>query len=444
MIKSLSVSLVALILSGCVFQTSTVREAAVATGPTTALPAGTGQESTAVRTVKVLTGSRPADVWQCGVSTIEWQPGGQVLAYTTPEGLWLATAPDFVPQWLAERGNQPKWSQDGQQVAIVWSEEGQWLIQAISPSGDVRYTMHLGEEKSLVIDRWLDNEQLALIIHRGAPGEVLHTVNLPRQTIAPLVSPEGGALSDVLGGRFHWSPNQKFLIVERPVAALPGMITVIDIDQREEVHLARQVNEGRYQRFESWAPDSAVFLYEQWEETSAALIAGTAPRLFVWDMAANEGQEISPGIWGASWSPQGSEIAFLLLGNPTQDAQGRITGSDFVPGQASSLSIGVMDAATYQVKTLIPLGEISNLEAFVAWPLGCGWPRPVWSPDGAWIVYWDAQARLWIMSPDGQRRDSLVEPGVVVQEVAWSSDSGLLALRTADRITILEHVSKSS
>lgn len=433
-LKFLWVGLAALILSGCVSQTSAVREAPVAISPTAVLSAETGQESATIRTAKVLTGSRPADVWQCGVSTIEWQPGGQVLAYTTPEGLWLVTAPDFVPQRRAKQGNQPKWSPDGQQVATVWSEEGQWFIQAISPSGGVLHTMGLGEEKSLVIDRWLDHEQLSLIIHRGAPGEVLHTVNLPRQTIFPLVSPEGGVLSDdVLGGRYYWSPDQKFLIVEVPVVV---WLTLIDVDRREETHLAR-FDERRFQRFESWAPDSAAFLYEQWEETSAALIAGTTPRLFVWDMAVNKGQEISPGIWGASWSPQGDQIAFLLLGNPHQDAQGRITGTDFVPGQAPSLSIGVMDAATYQAKTLIPLGEIPNLEAFVAGPLWCGWPRPVWSPDGAWIVYWDTQARLWIMSSDGQLRDSLVEPGVVVQEVAWSSDSGLLALRTEDRITIL-------
>jgi Tol biopolymer transport system component len=437
MIKSLSVSLAALILSGCVFQASTVREAVVATNPAGVLSAGTEQESTAVRTVKVLTGSRPVDVWQCGVSTIEWQPSGQALAYTTPEGLWLVTAPDFTPQRLAEQGIQPKWSPDGQQVVTVWSEEGQWFIQAISLSGGVLHAMDLGDEKSLAIDRWLDNEQLSLIIHRGAPGEELHVVDISQQTISPLVSPEGGTLSSgVLGGRYHWSPDQEFLVVEQPMAVLPGQIAVIDIDRREETHLAR-FSEGCYQQFESWAPDSAGFLYEQWEGTNAALIAGTTPSLFVWDVVENKGQEISPGVWGASWSPQGNQIAFLLLGNPNQDAQGRITGTDFIPGQASSLSIGVMDAATYQVKTLIPLGEIPNLEAFVAGPLWCGWPRPVWSPDGAWIVYWDAQARLWITSSDGQLRDSLVEPGVVVQEVAWSSDSGLLALRMDERIAIL-------
>lgn len=436
MVKSLSVvCLAALILSGCAFQASTVMETTARTSPTGVLSTGAGQEPAAVRTVKALTGSRPADVWQCGVSTMEWQPGGRVLAYTTPEGLWLVTAPDFVPRRLTERGNHPKWSPDGQQVATVWSEEGEWFIQAISPSGDVLHTMGLGEEKSLAMDRWLDNEWLTLIIHRGAPGEVLHMINLPQQTISPLVSPEGGAWSsEVLGGRYFWSPDGRFLIVEVPVVV---GLTVIDIDRREETHLTR-FDEGYYQQFESWAPDSAGFLYEQWEESSAGLIAGTTPSLFVWDVTESRGQEISPGIWGATWSPQGNQIAFLLLGNPTQDAQGRITGTDFVPGQASSLSIGVMDAATYQVKTLILLGEIPNLEAFVAGPWGrCGWPRPVWSPDGKWIVYWDAQARLGMISPDGQKRVSLSGLSKVVQEVAWSPDSSLLALRVEDRIVIL-------
>lgn len=75
------------------------------------------------------------------------------------------------------------------------------------------------------------------------------------------------------------------------------------------------------------------------------------------------------------------------------------------------------------------------------WQHWCGWPRPVWSPNGSQITYWDAQARLWVMTPDGQVRWPLVEPGEAVKYAAWSPDGSRLALRMRDRIMILTSTS---
>ncbi len=381
----------------------------------------------------------PYFVWQCMPNpSMDWRPDGQALAYVEGGGVWLATAPDFTPKRLMERGIQPKWSPDGQCLATIWSEPERWVLQTIDLSGNVLQEIDLGFEKSLVIDRWLDNERLTLVIHRGAPGEVLHEANLTRKTTLPLVSPEGGTLSMLLGGRYYWSPDQKFLVVEWGFAVPPGLLTVIDVVRPDETHLA-QFSEDRYQQFESWAPDSTKFLYEQWEGVSnAPLIEGnTSPSLFIWDVVEKRGRGVLSNVWGAAWSPKGDQIAFLLLGNPSKDEQGNITGTDFIPGQPFAISMGVMDTATYTVKALVPLGQVTDVEAFAAGPFWCGWPRPVWSPDSEQLVYWDADGNLWIMREDGTGQRQLTQ-GLEVKEVAWSPDGSLLAIATAGRLVIIE------
>lgn len=368
-------------------------------------------------------------VWQCKLS-LAWSPDSQTLAYVGSEGgIWRAAAPDFSPTQWTERGIQPVWSPDGR-LATVWAEADTWVLQVVDTSRTVQARSNLPGERTLAIDRWLDSDRLTLVIHRGSSVEVLHEVTLSQQVNKPLVSPEEGELSSTLaGGEFHWSPNGAYLLVERPTPVLPGQITVIEVLSHAETALA-QFEEPRHQRFETWSPDSTRFLYEQWDDPNVPLLE-TVPSLFVWNVAAEQSQHLLPNVWGADWSAR-EEIAFLLLGDPLYDNAGQITSTTFQSGQPFTLNVGAMDSNTSEIRFIAPAGQVSDVTAFREGADRCGTPRPLWSPDGAQFVFWDADGQAWLYNTDGKLVQLLS-----AQQVAWSPDSLRLAVQSEDNISIL-------
>jgi hypothetical protein len=207
----------------------------------------------------------------------------------------------------------------------------------------------------------------------------------------------------------------------------------VALERMGELDRARQAY-ARY-AFEAWAPDGSRFLYEEMAGTNAPLELAR-PALFVWDVTKHQGHEILPNVWGAGWSSTG-EIAVRLVGNPIRDAQGRVTGTDFLPGQPFRAWMGVLDGSTYEVKTLFPIGEVTDIGAFLAGPnlFWCA-TRPVWSPDGAQLVYWDTQGRVWVTTADGQRR-WLLEAEGGGYAVTWSPDGEWLALGLEEKLLLL-------
>ncbi|MGH2544627.1 MAG: hypothetical protein ACRDIB_17680 [Ardenticatenaceae bacterium] len=341
---------------------------------------------------------------------------------------------------VAEQGLQPKWSPNGR-LALIWGEtepDYSWLLRVIDPTGALpAQQVNLGYQKSLFIDRWLDHGRLSLVVHRGTSAEDLVEVNILEGTITQLVGIEAGTLTTTtIGAAYHWSPELQFLVIERPKAVLPGQISLLEVATGAVTDLA-QWEEPRHQRFEAWAPDTRQFLYEQWGEPNSPMLEA-APHLLVWDVATRQGRELLPNVWGAAWSST-DQIAFLLLGNPTQNDEGRIVATDFQPGQPFALFLGMMDATTQEVGTLLPLGQVTDAAAFrngaafaqreVAW---CGTPRPVWSPDSSQLVYGDAEGRLWLLTAEGQQ---LRLP--TSQHVAWSQDSKWLAIRTVEEVVVV-------
>lgn len=409
---------------------------AATTPQATSTPVPSPTPATVTPVAELLTSPRKISAGSICMLTGDWAPDGRTLAYVSKGHIWLATTPDFTPRQLPIRGNQPKWSPAQHLATWYDGTYPNWYIQVFDLSGQLLHQMSLALPKGALIDRWLDNERLTVVVHVGVPGQDLLEVNLREQTVRPLVSPEAGTLSTILstGEIFHWSPDLRFLAVEHGTAVLPGKITLIDVTRREEIHLFQSLEERRFQQFEAWAPDSSRFLYEEMEGTNAPLELAT-PALFVWDVTTHQGHEILPNVWGAAWSPTG-EIAVRLVGNPIRDAQGQITGTDFLPGQPFRAWIGVLEAHTYKVKALFPIGEVTDIEAFLADSPRCGPRRPVWSPDGAQLVYWDTQGRVWATTADG-RRQWLLEAGGGVYAVAWSPDGAWLALSLEEKILLL-------
>ena len=367
-----------------------------------------------------------------------WRPEGQMLAYVgagEAKGTYLAAAPDFLPRKLDPRSmGQVLWSPDGQRLALLWSEPEGWHLRLVEPSGNTLDEVDLGYY-SIVMNCWLDNERLTVIRHRGTEAEELLEVHISEHKIYPLVAWEDeGRKLTMVGLDYHWSPDRTSLVIERPKM----LISVVDVAQWKATDLG-EFMEGPYQEFESWAPDSTQFLYEQWGKPDSPL-PDVKPSLYLWNLAQGEGRWLLPNVWGAAWSPRGDQIAFLLLGNPQRDEQGRLHDTDFVPGQPCTLYVGVMDPNTYEVKALVPLGQVTDMYRLLGYPYFFGGHRPVWSPDGEQLVYWDADGNLWIVRADGTKQQQLTR-GLEVKEVAWSPDGSMLAIATANRLLIIQRPS---
>jgi len=367
-----------------------------------------------------------------------WRPEGQMLAYVgagEAKGTYLAAAPDFLPRKLDPRSmGQVLWFPDGQRLALLWSEPEGYHLRLVDLSGNTLDEVDLGYY-SIVMNGWLDNERLTIIRHRGTEAEELLEVHIPEHKIYPLVTWEDeGRKLTMVGLDFHWSPSRKSLVIERAKM----LISVVDVTQWKATDLG-VLMEGPYQEFESWAPDSTQFLYEQWGEPGFPLL-DVKPSLYLWNLAQGEGRWLLPNVWGAAWSPRGDQIAFLLLGNPQRDEQGRLHDTDFVPGKPCPLYVGVMDPSTQEVKALVSAGQVIDIQVLLGSPFFFGGHRPVWSPDGEQLVYWDANGNLRIIQADGTGQRQLTQ-GLEVKEVAWSPDGSMLAIATANRLLIIQRPS---
>lgn len=398
-------------------------------------------------------------------SNLDWSPDSTALAYYCEgRGLCLAEAPYFTPKLLvqeASAGVQPRWSPDGRQIAFGYDhphpESSKHMIATIAVvqadgsdlrdllPGDLAVTGTGGAGKT--INRWLDNRSLTFMAHRGTEAAELYELDVIEGTLTPLIAWEAGDLIShtvgTIGVNYHWSPDQGTIAVERGLPGRWPCLLLVDAASGEQTPVVDAVGGQETppvpcpnQWFESWAPDSQRFLYGQWTEPYGATLWDSKPVLHVWETATGEGTPLVPNGWNAAWSPKGRIIAFLLLGNPIYDQDGQIVDTDFEPGQSFALHVGLMDVDTQEIIALVPHGR-ATIRTFEF-----GKRRPVWSPDGEQVVYWDSNRDLWMMTADGQTQWRLTENMAVVRAV-WSPDGGKLAFTSFDHIWIIEAPSRN-
>jgi len=373
-----------------------------------------------------------------------WSPQGGI-AFVWDEGIWVATAPDFTPQKLVEGIpylSQPVWSPDGRRLAFIGSREWEgfpygslWVIDADgSHLREVTATEPpvVGWKVVWIID-WLDEHMVALDDHRGTSAEALVTVDVERGEII-----DWSEEFEIWGGSFHWSPTREYLVASsfygtRLVKAADKTETTLSQDQ------------SLVQEFPVWAPDGQRFLYIQYD-----IQQETTRDLWVWDVAQGKGRPLLPNIYRAVWSPAGSRIAFLLLGNPSYDQAGRLASTDFEPGQPFDLYFGLLSWPDEEIITLIPIQRRLEFEGTTAAWYWFDRRVPIWSPEGRQVIYWGSDDEVWIMNAQGtgQKRLTQGTSGAenedsewdlpLVTAVYWSPDSKMVAIATSDQIWIIE------
>ncbi len=400
--------------------------------PKITLTKATRQSKPSVRLPEVARWSIKPHVlpWQCQPS-IEWSPDSTTLAYTSKGSVWITSESNFTSPIEVRRGIQPKWSPKGRLAVLADSEDG-WFLQIFDESTAATEPIELADDKTMSMLQWLDEERVAIVWHRGISVEALYEIDTKQGTFAPLVAVEDGKLSTtILGGRYYWSPDQSFLLIERPSPF--RQISLLDVATQQDTPLTGE--ESTYQKFESWSPDGVQFLYEKWTGVDDPL-RSAAPTLYLWNLATRQNRELVPNAWGADWSTQG-EVAFQLLGSPIQNEQQQIVGTDFRINQPFKLFLVVADTASLKPERIIEIGQVTDIDRFLDNSTGCDTPRPDWSPNGRVLLYWNADGLPMLLNSEGYfRLDDRPFESRHVQEFAWSPNSKYLAMRTPNEIVV--------
>jgi len=382
-----------------------------------------------------------------------WSPNGKHLAYATDDGIWVVEAPDFrQPKRLIRKGRggggaypspQLLWSPDGQKLAFADSRPGDgwttiWVADA--DGSHVRDLLPPGSSfgslgvRGVGISTWLNNQEIAFIEHCGTGCVAIYKVDVGSGTHWNL-----GDLT--VDGGLYWAPTKRWAIAEMHL----GGLGVVERSRFEPIsssassspqELYRSVLEkctnvgGKWEgeefRFDDWSPDGKQVLYIGWAcLKQPATESGVT--LYLWDIQSGRQEKLLANAGWATWSPDGSKIAFLLFGEPRYDPSQRLIGTDFVINRPFRVYLGIMEVATKAAPVLVPLGA----EPLDPKKVGGDWFQrrllhPLWSPDGKQLAVRDAQGDLFLIRADGKERRPVTK-GMEV-ESSWSPDGKRLAL----------------
>lgn len=400
--------------------------------------------------------SQEGDPWVLDVKVLSvlvshvysWSPDGKRLAYAADDGIWSIEAPGFDrPRRLIRKGRgedhpieQILWSPDGQKLAFVSSRPGDdwttiWLAEA--DGSRIRDLLPPGSPftspgvRSVEISAWLSNREIAFAEHSGTGSLDFHRIHGESGAFQNLCTGE-------VDGGYDWAPAKGRAILEMHLGSL-GLVEGKSTKPASSKPVFKRcrtilqgctIKEGKLQgeeyHFSDWSPDGKQFLYMGWT-CGKKPATESKVHLYLWDLGRGSRQRLLPNAGWAVWSPDGSKIAFLLLGEPRYDRSKRIIGTDFATNRPSQAYLGIMEVATKDVRTLVPLGSQPIDPESVA-----GWSEPLaWSPDGQQLAVWNGQGELFLIRSDGSER-RLISRGRQV-EASWSPDGKRLALQLVER-----------
>ncbi|MBI2954962.1 MAG: zf-HC2 domain-containing protein [Chloroflexi bacterium] len=404
---------------------------------------------------------QPPDI---GRWSLDWSPGAQALAYASKDGVFIARAPDFTPVRLAQQiGTTPLWSTDGKFVAFSgFCQDGDagvgtvWLAAADGSSvrdllpGD-KAKLSVSTNKLLVA--WVDERTLSYAEGIGTGVAALATVDVQNGEVKAITArpyPES-QFPKVAASQYNWSPNRRFVVADAWGRGLPTS-TLLDLSNGTGSPLTSLGGptpdyQRFFQQFRSWAPDSQSFVYAQWPEADKPWpILDQSPTLYLWDMRkvdANRreigteiGEVLIPNAYLAVWSPDGKQIAFLLLGNHAADEQGRIKSTDFQPGQPFPVYMGILDVTSGRPNVLIPMARSLKFDSpsdAIRW---FETHAPSWTRDGSRVAYLDEGGNAFAVAADGKLRWQLSND-MPVRAISWSTDGRFLATQLEDEIRIV-------
>lgn len=277
--------------------------------------------------------------------------------------------------------------------------------------------------------RWQSSNSFFYQTHCGSGCEELWLISMPSGKPEKVVGGEGarfvaGALA------YDVSPKGDKVVV---TGGGDYALYIADLTRGQNLELVGSRGLG-LQEFQSWTPNQAQFFYTQW--SGFFPLDKEFPSLYLWDSNQHKSDLFIRTATQAAVSPMGDFIAFLLLGNPNYDRQGRIIDTSWQPKRTPMMNLVILARDTKRPLMVIPLGLAHNVPKL----FGSSFFRPTWSPDGKQLAYRDVGKNVWILDL-ARKSNKLITPAPESSQIAWSFDGKWLAIGQKDRILIYDRVS---
>jgi hypothetical protein len=359
-------------------------------------------------------------------SAFAWAPGGSI-AWISGDGVWRASRPGYEPHRLAQgvSADRLAWSPDGRMLAVSGPQAGGtiWIVQV--DEGDVREFRSLTSNQRLV-DRWLGDSTVTFTAACGDGCQSLGVLDVNTGLESVLSS---------AGASYHWAPTLDRIAVDEVTwGRYLGLMSSSGWDYGRVVD-----RWDLHQRFIAWNPAGHELLYTQWQaQDSAPDLEQGGNQLRLLDIDWDQSWALLPNIVWAGWPSDGEQLAFLMVGQPIRDLDGRIEDTDFSPGGKGSLWLGMAQpmTPTVGIQSMVSCGSLeltaSDLQSWVEER------APSWSFDGSRLAYWDADGSLWAIDRYGVRAELLAEEGEGLGGVAWAPDGERVAFAAPNGIRILK------
>jgi WD40 repeat protein len=379
-----------------------------------------------------------------------WSPDGHTLAYVSTieqnvdlsiELRFTSANPINTLEILAsDEVNNLSWSPDGSQLALsVLRKEDQLFtiltadadsgnVQDLMPGDAARTDTGLGTK---FIHSWWDKNYLLVLAHcgTGCTKPLLLNSRDGKQKALFELEREG----EYLGTAYTWSPDKKWMVVSsgaRPQLGISpgggGSISWLSGPGAMNPELERYFSFNP-----TWAPDNSHFAFLRQKDDVSKL-----PELWVWDVRSNQSTFLLDGAIRAAWSPETEDyLAIITLGQPKLDAEGFWSGAIALRDGPNLLGLGIYSLSSTKMIAFRELGEI-DLGYLQPGEFSSRLLPPVWSPDGAWLAYRDAQDNPKVFSLSGMILYEVDTHGQPVTGITWSSDNKMLAMATVNQLWV--------
>jgi WD40 repeat protein len=379
-----------------------------------------------------------------------WSPDGHTLAYVsaTEHSFDLPIQIRFTPgtpintlEILASgEVNNLAWSPDRSRLAFsVLRREDQLFtilvvradgtdIQDLMPGETARNDAGIGTK---FIYSWWGENHLLVLAHCGTGCTKPLLLDLRHGTQTSLFQPEREG--EYLGVAYTWSPDKKWVVVlsgARPQLGIApgdgGKVTWLSGPGAMNPNW-----ESFYSFSPTWAPDSSRFAFlRQPADVSRP------PELWVWEVGSNNVTYLLDGAVGAAWSPGAEDyIAVLTLVQPKLDSEGSWRGVYASRDGPNLLGMGVYRLSWSKMVNFEELGEIT-LGFHEPGDISSKLLLPIWSPDGLWIGYRDAQDNARVLSLSDLIQYEVDTQGEPVAGITWSPNNEMLAVTTLSQLWI--------
>lgn len=365
----------------------------------------------------------------------DWAPESNSLVFQNSHNIVVANPPNFLPQTIYSNDSsdviyQPRWNIGGTHIVFVREAEFYETLGMLDLTADEPRYYDFEDQrdqvtgKKLGILSWLDQNTFAVVAFSGTDeaNKLL------------MVSKDSGQFTILPGiGNYYLSPDREKYATKRLFYDELRWYSFPPNDEPSPSLIGSAGINTRW--FEDWASDGVELLYVEWEEDKFIFDQSANPRLFIWNTNETQPEYLLPDVFGATWSPDDTRVAFYLLGTPQFGSNGTLDGSSFSSTNEVALHFGILDLGTREILTLQPAYQnLPNQELELGQWLQTH--KPVWSPNGQYVIYWGVNGDLWLW----ERAENSTQPlthNLEAIQASWSFDGCYLAIGAPEQIDII-------